>query len=89
MASRIETVANNVLILALSSGLLLRFDLDNTADINDIDLPKGPAEKGVICRLFFDPPASYLIVSTALGANYYLHTQSQQSKVLAIHSTKT
>jgi hypothetical protein len=44
-------VANNVLILALSSGRLLRFDLDNAADIDDIDLPKRPAEIGVIRRL--------------------------------------
>ena len=76
-------VANNVLILALSSGRLLRFDLDNAADIDDIDLPKRPAEIGVIRRLFLDPSASHLIVSTALGENYYLHTQSRQPKALA------
>ena len=76
-------VANNVLILALSSGRLLRFDLDNAADIDDIDLPKRPAEIGVIRRLFLDPSASHLIISTALGENYYLHTQSRQPKALA------
>jgi hypothetical protein len=76
-------VANNVLILALSSGRLLRFDLDNAADIDDIDLPKRPAEIGVIRRLFLDPSASHLIVSTSLGENYYLHTQSRQPKALA------
>jgi len=76
-------VANNVLILALSSGRLLRFDLDNAADIDDIDLPKRPAEIGVIRRLFLDPSASHLIISTSLGENYYLHTQSRQPKALA------
>ena len=76
-------VANNVLVLALSSGRILRFDLDSPADIDDIDLPKRPAEIGVIRRLFLDPSASHLIVSTTLGENYYLHTQSRQPKALA------
>ena len=76
-------VANNVLILALSTGRTLRFDLDNAEDIDDIDLPKRPAEIGVIRRLFLDPSASHLIISTTLGENYYLHTQSRQPKALA------
>ncbi|KAI7371687.1 hypothetical protein KC354_g375 [Hortaea werneckii] len=75
-------VANNVLILALSTGRTLRFDLDNAEDIDDIDLPKRPAEIGVIRRLFMDPSASHLIISTTLGENYYLHTQSRQPKAL-------
>ncbi|KAK5167391.1 tethering complex subunit [Saxophila tyrrhenica] len=76
-------VANNVLILALSTGRILRFDLDNAEDIDDIDLPKRPAEIGVIRKLFLDPSASHLIMSTALGENYYLHTQSRQPKALS------
>ncbi|KAK3715451.1 tethering complex subunit [Vermiconidia calcicola] len=76
-------VANNVLILALSTGRLLRFDLDNAEDIDDIDLPKRPAEIGVIRKLFLDPSASHLIISTTLGENYYLHTQSRQPKALS------
>jgi vacuolar protein sorting-associated protein 18 len=75
-------VANNVLILALSTGRILRFDLDNAEDIDDIDLPKRPAEIGVIKKLFLDPSASHLIISTTLGENYYLHTQSRQPKAL-------
>ena len=76
-------VANNVLILALTTGRILRFDLDNAEDIDDIDLPKRPAEIGVIRKLFLDPSASHLVVSTTLGENYYLHTQSRQPKALA------
>ncbi|KXL50771.1 hypothetical protein M433DRAFT_151095 [Acidomyces richmondensis BFW] len=75
-------VANNVLILALSTGRILRFDLDNAEDIDDIDLPKRPAEIGVIRKLFLDPSASHLIISTTLGENFYLHTQSRQPKAL-------
>ncbi|KAH9872807.1 hypothetical protein J1614_005201 [Plenodomus biglobosus] len=76
-------VANNVLILALSTGRILRIDLDSPADIDDIDLPKKPSEVGVIRRLFLDPSASHLIITTTLAENYYLHTQSQTPKALS------
>ncbi|KAI9685631.1 MAG: hypothetical protein M1820_010774 [Bogoriella megaspora] len=76
-------VANNVLIVALSTGRILRIDLDNAADIDDIDLPKKTSETGVIRRLFLDPSASHLIIGTTLGDNYYLHTQSRQPKLLS------
>lgn len=33
--------------------------------------------------MFLDPSASHLIVSTTLGENYYLHTQSRQPKALS------
>ncbi|KAG9202695.1 hypothetical protein G6514_004187 [Epicoccum nigrum] len=76
-------VANNVLVLALSTGRILRIDLDSPADIDDIDLPKKPSEIGVIRRLFLDPSASHLIVTTTLAENYYLHTQSRTPKALS------
>ncbi|KAF2474245.1 uncharacterized protein BDR25DRAFT_332370 [Lindgomyces ingoldianus] len=76
-------VANNVLILALSTGRILRIDLDSPADIDDIDLPKKPSEIGIIRRLFLDPSASHLIITTTLAENYYLHTQSRTPKALS------
>ena len=95
-------VANNVLVLALSNGRILRIDLDNPADIDgtlftykqnlksiakthlaDIDLPKKTSEVGIIRRMFLDPTASHLIICTALGENYYLHTQSRQPRPLS------
>ncbi|KAI9750576.1 MAG: hypothetical protein M4579_006405 [Chaenotheca gracillima] len=76
-------VANNVLILALASGRILRIDLDNPADIDDIDLPKKSSEIGVIRRMFLDPSASHLIITTTSDENYYLHTQSRQPRPLS------
>ncbi|KAF9733687.1 hypothetical protein PMIN06_006528 [Paraphaeosphaeria minitans] len=76
-------VANNVLVLALSTGRILRIDLDSPADIDDIDLPKKTSEVGVIKRLFLDPSASHLIVTTTLAENFYLHTQSRTPKTLS------
>ncbi|KAL8667665.1 MAG: hypothetical protein Q9202_000520 [Teloschistes flavicans] len=75
-------VANNVLILALSTGRILRIDLDSPGDIDDIDLPKRPHEVGLIKHMFLDPSASHLILTTTSGENYYLHTQSRQPKAL-------
>lgn len=76
-------VANNVLILALSNGRILRIDLNRPEDIDDIDLPRKPSEIGVIRRMFLDPTASHLIICTSLGENYYLHSQSRQPRPLA------
>ncbi|KAL3446270.1 Pep3/Vps18/deep orange family-domain-containing protein [Aspergillus insuetus] len=76
-------VADNVLILALSTGRILRIDLNNPEHIDDVDLPKKSSEIGVIRRMFLDPSASHLIVTTTLGENYYLHTQSRQPKPLS------
>ncbi|KAL8927938.1 MAG: hypothetical protein Q9208_002013 [Pyrenodesmia sp. 3 TL-2023] len=76
-------VANNVLILALSTGRILRIDLDSPGDIDDIDLPKRPQDVGLIRHMFLDPSASHLIITTTLGENYYLHTQSRQPKALS------
>jgi vacuolar protein sorting-associated protein 18 len=36
----------------------------------------------VIRRIFIDPTASHLIISTTLGENFYLHNQSRQPKPL-------
>ncbi|KAL4928689.1 vacuolar protein sorting protein DigA [Aspergillus undulatus] len=76
-------VADNVLIIALSTGRILRIDLSNPEHIDDVDLPKKSSEAGVIRRMFLDPSASHLIITTTLGENYYLHTQSRQPKPLS------
>ncbi|KAI1816034.1 vacuolar protein sorting protein-like protein DigA [Poronia punctata] len=76
-------VANNVLVLALSNGRILRIDLNRPEDIDDIDLPKRVSEVGIISRMFLDPTASHLIICTSLGENYYLHTQSRQPRPLS------
>ncbi|KKP02713.1 hypothetical protein THAR02_05166 [Trichoderma harzianum] len=76
-------VANNVIILALTSGRILRIDLNRPEDIDDIDLPRKPSEIGIIRRMFLDPTASHLLVCTSLGHNFYLHSQSKQPRLLS------
>ncbi|KAL2156458.1 hypothetical protein VTH82DRAFT_1203 [Thermothelomyces myriococcoides] len=75
--------ANNVLVIALLNGRILRIDLNRPEDIDDIDLPKKPSETGVIRRMFLDPTASHLLICTSQGENYYLHSQSRQPRPLA------
>ncbi|ETN40905.1 uncharacterized protein HMPREF1541_05185 [Cyphellophora europaea CBS 101466] len=76
-------VANDVLILALATGRILRIDLESPQDIDDVDLPKKTSEVGLIRRMFLDPSASHLIITTTLGENFYLHSQSKQPKALS------
>ena len=49
----------------------------------DVDLPKKTSETGLIRRMFLDPSASHLIITTTLGENFYLHSQSRQPKALS------
>lgn len=51
--------------------------------IPDVDLPQPSSKVGLIRRMFLDPTASHLIVSTTLGENFYLHSQSKQPKALS------
>lgn len=51
--------------------------------ISEVDLPKKPSDIGTIRRIFLDPTASHLIISTTLGENYYLHTQSRSPRPLS------
>ncbi|KAK5098812.1 tethering complex subunit [Lithohypha guttulata] len=75
-------VANNVLVLALATNRILRIDLENPSDIDDVDLPQPSSKIGLIRRMFLDPTASHLIISTTLGENFYLHSQAKQPKAL-------
>lgn len=85
-------VANNVIVLALTNGRILRIDLNRPEDIDDIDLPlprggggsksSASSDGNAIRHMFLDPTASHLIVCTAGGDNFYLHSQSRQPRPL-------
>ncbi|CAZ82469.1 unnamed protein product [Tuber melanosporum] len=76
-------VANNVIIIALASGRLLRIDLASPQDIDDIDLPRKISEVGAIRRIFLDPTASHLLITTTHGENFYLHSRSAKARHLS------
>ncbi|PWW80483.1 hypothetical protein C7212DRAFT_356596 [Tuber magnatum] len=76
-------VANNVIIIALASGRLLRIDLASPQDVDDIDLPRKISEVGAIRRIFLDPTASHLLITTTHGENFYLHSRSTKARHLS------
>ncbi|KAF8448426.1 putative vacuolar protein sorting-associated protein [Terfezia claveryi] len=75
-------VANNVIILALASNRLLRIDLHNPQDVDDVDLPKKVNEVGTIRNIFLDPTASHLLITTTHGENFYLHSRATKARYL-------
>ncbi|KAI5806553.1 vacuolar protein sorting protein-like protein DigA [Peziza echinospora] len=76
-------VANNVIILALASNRLLRIDLHNPQDVDDVDLPKKANEVGTIQKIFLDPTASHLLITTTGGENFYLHSRATKARHLS------
>ncbi|RPB26804.1 hypothetical protein L211DRAFT_860847 [Terfezia boudieri ATCC MYA-4762] len=48
----------------LASNRLLRIDLHNPQDVDDVDLPKKANEIGTIRNTFLDPTASHLLITT-------------------------
>jgi hypothetical protein len=53
------------------------------SELPDIDLPKKASEIGTIRKIFLDPTASHLIISTSHGENFYLHSRSTRPRHLS------
>lgn len=75
--------ANNILFLASHPLTVIIIDLNNPDDLITVDLPRPAPEKGqqqqqsgkdvpVIQRLFVDPTARHLIITTNTGDTFYL-----------------
>ncbi|KAK9370947.1 Pep3/Vps18/deep orange family-domain-containing protein [Lipomyces kononenkoae] len=77
-------VSNNVLYLAVASGRILRIDLNNPQDIEDIELPKLKAPgTGNIRNIFLDSTGSHLLVTTTTAENFYLNLRTTRAKQLS------
>lgn len=50
--------------------------------MQDIDLPRKVSEVGTIRKVFLDPTASHLIITTTHGENFYLHSRSTKPRPL-------
>ncbi|KAI8088938.1 Pep3/Vps18/deep orange family-domain-containing protein [Halteromyces radiatus] len=75
-------VSNNILLAVLSNNHILRIDLDNPLQVEEIDLVRKPND-GKIVSVFFDPTGRHLILSTEQGENYYLYGNWKKTKVLS------
>ncbi|KAK9457880.1 Pep3/Vps18/deep orange family-domain-containing protein [Dipodascopsis uninucleata] len=77
-------VSNNILYMAIGSGKILRIDLNNPQDIDDVELPKLKSPgTGTIKNIFLDPTGSHLLVTTSTSENFYLHARSPRAKQLS------
>ncbi|KAK9468292.1 Pep3/Vps18/deep orange family-domain-containing protein [Lipomyces arxii] len=77
-------VSNNILYLATSTGRILRIDLNNPQDIDDVELPKlKPPGAGTVNAIFLDPTGSHLLITTSTAENFYLNSRLPKAKHLS------
>ncbi|CEI89322.1 Putative Vacuolar protein sorting-associated protein 18 homolog [Rhizopus microsporus] len=74
-------VSNNILIVALESSRLLRVDLDNPLEVEEIEITRKQSD-GKITKIFFDPTGRHLIITTDHGENYYFYEKWRRTKSL-------
>ncbi|KAJ3023908.1 UNVERIFIED_CONTAM: hypothetical protein HDU68_008416, partial [Siphonaria sp. JEL0065] len=81
-------VANNFLAVALSTlapttaNYLFWIDLGQTQSIQEFEIPLR-AKSDTVRKLFLDPFARHLVISTELGDNFYLYRGWKKPKPLA------
>lgn len=68
-------VKNNILVIAVANNKLLKIDLANPAEIQDLEVPKAKNEGGSIQKIHLDDTGSHLVISTTKGENWYLHAK--------------
>ncbi|EIE75688.1 hypothetical protein RO3G_00392 [Rhizopus delemar RA 99-880] len=74
-------VSNNILIVALESSRLLKVDLDNPLEVEEIEITRKQSD-GKISKIFFDPTGRHLIITTDHGENYYFYEKWRRTKPL-------
>ncbi|CAH1764493.1 4854_t:CDS:10 [Entrophospora sp. SA101] len=67
-------VSNEILIMALETNHILRIDLQQAHDVEDIEIPKKPGELKIY-KIFFDPTGRHLLITTEQGENFYLFVE--------------
>ncbi|KAI8985185.1 Pep3/Vps18/deep orange family-domain-containing protein [Pilobolus umbonatus] len=75
-------VSNNILMAALDNHKLLRIDLENTVEVEEIEIIRKPND-GKIVKIFFDPTGRHLILTTDHGENYYHYEKWRRTKSLS------
>ncbi|CAG8443951.1 10866_t:CDS:10 [Ambispora leptoticha] len=76
------TVSNEVLIMALETNHILRIDLQQAHDVEDIEIPKKPGEVKIY-KIFLDPTGRHLLITTEQGENFYLFKKWKKAKPLS------
>ncbi|OZJ06836.1 hypothetical protein BZG36_00188 [Bifiguratus adelaidae] len=74
-------VSNEILIMALHNFHILRINLQQAHEVEDIEIPHKSSD-GLIHKIFFDPTGRHLIMTTDKGENYYLYQKWTRTKQL-------
>uniref|UniRef100_A0A0B7BPA0 Pep3/Vps18 beta-propeller domain-containing protein n=1 Tax=Arion vulgaris TaxID=1028688 RepID=A0A0B7BPA0_9EUPU len=74
-------VANNFLIMAMSSNVLMRLDLEHPDEPDEVELPRAVDDS--IYKIFLDPTGRHLIVSMSSQDNFYLSRNWKKPKPIA------
>ncbi|CAL1534740.1 unnamed protein product [Lymnaea stagnalis] len=71
-------VSNNFLIMAMSSNILLRLDLEHPDQPDEVELPKSVVDK--VYKIFLDPTGRHLIISMTSQENFYISRNWKKPK---------
>ncbi|CAG8443250.1 6027_t:CDS:10 [Acaulospora colombiana] len=75
-------VSNEILIMALETNHILRIDLQQAHDVEDIEIPRKAGEVKIY-KIFFDPTGRHLLITTEQGENFYMFEKWKKAKVLS------
>ncbi|XP_041365438.1 vacuolar protein sorting-associated protein 18 homolog isoform X2 [Gigantopelta aegis] len=73
-------VCNNFLVMAMSSNVLLRLDLEHPDMPDEVEIPQ-PGD-GKVHKIFLDPTGRHLIISMNSNENHYLSRNSKKLKLI-------
>ena len=71
---------NNIVIVATTSGMILRMNLAGGVDFDMIEVCQRPED--TIHEIFVDSTGYHLVVGLSNGTNYYVHGHSNKAKLL-------
>ncbi|KTW31696.1 tethering complex subunit PEP3 [Pneumocystis jirovecii RU7] len=74
-------IKNNILILALHTGKLLRMDLMHPSEIQDLEVPRKQ-KSSIIGKIFLSPGGQHLVVETGTNEYIYFDVHTTRGKVL-------
>ncbi|KAH9519313.1 Vacuolar protein sorting-associated protein 18 like protein [Bulinus truncatus] len=74
-------VANNFLVMAMSSNILLRLDLEHPDQPDEVEMPRSVEDK--VHKIFLDPTGRHLIISMSSQENYYISKHWKKPKPIS------
>lgn len=76
-------VCNDIAVMALKNNHIIRINLANPSELEDIDIYKrGETRSSTVRKIFLDPTASHLLICMCNAESYYLHHTSKKTRAL-------